>query len=53
MAEHTIELTDEELKLIRSALHSYLDDFGHEEADVLREIKRLLDKLPYHERFFE
>jgi hypothetical protein len=53
MAEHTIELTDEELKLVRSALHSYLDDFGHEEADVLREIKRLLDKLPYHERFFE
>ena len=53
MAEHTIELTDEELKLIRSALHSYLDDFGHEEADVLREIKRLLEKLPYHERFFE
>ena len=53
MAEHTIELTDEELKLIRSALHSYLDDFGHEEADVLREIKRLLNKLPYHERFFE
>ena len=53
MADHTIELTDEELKLIRSALHSYLDDFGHNEADVLREIKQLLDKLPYHERFFE
>ena len=53
MAEHTIELTDAELKLIRSALHSYLDDFGHEEADVLREIKQLLEKLPYHERFFE
>jgi hypothetical protein len=53
MADHTIELSDEELKLVRSALHSYLDDFGHEEADVLREIKQLLEKLPYHERFFE
>ncbi len=50
---HTIELTDEELRLLQAALHSYLDDFGHEEADVLREIKQLLEKLPYHERFFE
>jgi hypothetical protein len=53
MADHTIELTNDELKLVRNALHSYLDDFGHEEADVLREIKKLLEKLPYHERFFE
>jgi hypothetical protein len=53
MAEHTIELNDEELKLVRTALHAYLDDFGHEEADVLRRIKELLAKLPYHERFFE
>jgi hypothetical protein len=43
---HTIELTDEELRLLRSALHSYLDDFGHEEADVLRLIKALIAKLP-------
>jgi len=43
---HTIELTDEELKLLRSALHSYLDDFGHEEADILRRIKELLRNLP-------
>ena len=43
---HTIELTDEELQLIHSALHSYLDDFGHEEADVLRRIKGLIAKLP-------
>jgi hypothetical protein len=43
---HTIELTDEELRLLHSALHAYLDDFGHEEADVLRSLKRLLAKLP-------
>ena len=49
----TVQLTEEEMRLLRAALHAYLDDFGHEEADVLREIKQLLDKLPYHERFFE
>jgi hypothetical protein len=43
---HTLELTEEELRLLRAALHSYLDDFGHEEADLLREIKELIDKLP-------
>ncbi len=43
---HTIELSDDELRLLQAALHSYLDDFGHEEADVLRRIKQLLAKLP-------
>ena len=43
---HTIELTDDELRLLHAALHSYRDDFGHEEADVLRRIKDLLAKLP-------
>jgi hypothetical protein len=43
---HTIELTDEELHLLYEALRSHLDDFGHDEADVLRAIKALLAKLP-------
>jgi hypothetical protein len=43
---HTLELTDEELRLLYSALHAYLDDFGHEEADLLRQIKQLIAKLP-------
>ena len=43
---HTIELTAEELRLVHTALKSYLDDFGHEEADMLRQIKALLAKLP-------
>jgi hypothetical protein len=43
---HTIEITEEELILVRAALHSYLDDFGHDEADVLRRLKELLAKLP-------
>jgi hypothetical protein len=43
---HSIELSDQELQLVQAALHSYLDDFGHDEADVLRRIKALLAKLP-------
>ena len=42
----TIELTDDELRLTMAAVKSYLDDFGHDEADVLRRIKELLAKLP-------
>ncbi len=45
---HTIELTDEELRILHAALRSYLDDFGHEEADLLRKIKELIRKLPQH-----
>jgi len=43
---HSIELTDDELRVLHAALHAYLDDFGHEEADVLRLIERVLAKLP-------
>jgi hypothetical protein len=43
---HTIELTDEELRIVYSALHAYLDDFGHDEVDVLRQAKAVLAKLP-------
>jgi hypothetical protein len=43
---HTLELTDEDLRLLRAALHSYLDDFGHNESDVLRRIKDLMARLP-------
>jgi len=42
---HTLELTDRELTLVRSAVRSFLEDFGHEEADLLRELKDLLKKL--------
>jgi hypothetical protein len=43
---HTIELNEDELRLVRSALRAFLEDFGHEEADVLRRIKALMAKLP-------
>jgi hypothetical protein len=42
---HTIELSDEELRLLHAALHAYLDDFGHEEADMLRRLKDLHAKI--------
>ena len=42
----TIELTPEEVQLMRSALHSFLDDFGHEEMDVIRQLQAVLAKLP-------
>ena len=43
---HTIELTDDEVKLLRAAVHSYFDDFGHEQQDVLDKLAALLAKLP-------
>ena len=41
-----IELNPDELTLMRAALHSFLDDFGHDEIDVIRQIKALLARLP-------
>jgi hypothetical protein len=41
----TLVFTDDELRLLVSAVRTYLDDFGHEEADVLRKVKELLQKL--------
>jgi hypothetical protein len=46
---HTLELNDDELRLVRAALTAYLEDFGHEEADILRAIKAILGRLPYPE----
>jgi hypothetical protein len=46
---HTIEMTDEELRLVRAALVSYLEDFGHDEADVLRAVKAIIARLPQPE----
>jgi hypothetical protein len=43
---HMIELTEDELRIVRNALRSFLENFGHDEADVLRSIKQVLAKLP-------
>ena len=40
-----IGLDAEDRRILEAALHSYLDDFGHEEADVLRQVKSTLAKV--------
>lgn len=41
-----VELTPAQLKITHTALHSLLDDFGHEQSDVHRVIREVLEKLP-------
>jgi hypothetical protein len=41
-----LELTPAQLKITHSALHSLLDDFGHEQSDVMGVIHEVLAKLP-------
>ena len=41
-----IDLTPAQLKVVHTALKSLLDDFGHDQADVVRAIHEVLDKLP-------
>lgn len=42
---HTIELTSEELRLLRAAVRAFLDDFGHEEQDVVNALRAVLAKV--------
>lgn len=41
----TLTFDEGEMQLLLAAVRSYLDDFGHEEADLLRRVKQLLAKL--------
>jgi hypothetical protein len=41
-----LELTPAQLKIAHTALHSLLDDFGHDEPEVHRVIHEILEKLP-------
>ena len=43
---YRLELTPSELKVTHTALHSLLDDLGHDERDVMDVVRRVLDKLP-------
>jgi hypothetical protein len=42
---YVIHLTDGELETARHALRAYLSAFGHDEAETLGEIKRVITKL--------
>ena len=41
-----LELTPAQLKITHTALRSLLDDFGHDEPDVVHVIHEVLAKLP-------
>lgn len=41
-----LDLTPPELKITYTALHSLLDDLGHDERDVGRIVRQVLNKLP-------
>jgi hypothetical protein len=41
-----LELTPPQLKITHTALHSLLDDLGHDEAVVHKIVHEVLDKLP-------
>jgi hypothetical protein len=41
-----LELTPAQLKITHTALRSLLDDFGHDEPDVVRVVHEVLEKLP-------
>jgi hypothetical protein len=43
---YRLELTPAQLKITHTALKALLDDFGHEEHDVHRVVREVLDKLP-------
>ena len=42
---YVIHLTDTELETARHALRAYLATFGHDEADTVGEIKRVIAEL--------
>ena len=43
---YRLELTPAQLKITYSALRSMLADFGHDQPDVHRIIREVLEKLP-------
>ena len=43
---YTLELAPAELKVTYNALKTLLNDFGHDEYDVQRLIRSVLEKLP-------
>jgi hypothetical protein len=43
---YRLDLTPAQLKITWTALKSFLDDFGHDERDVLELAREVLAKLP-------
>ncbi len=47
---NTITLDDDELRLVRQALEAYLEEFGHEEPDIVRRTKALIARIGQAQR---
>jgi hypothetical protein len=43
---YRLDLTPPQLKIVHTALHSLLDDLGHDERDVQDIVRAVLAKLP-------
>jgi hypothetical protein len=43
---YRLDLTPAQLKITWTALKAYLDDFGHDERDVVRITREVIAKLP-------
>jgi hypothetical protein len=43
---YRLDLTAAQLKIVHTALHSLLDDLGHDERDVMDLVREVIDKLP-------
>ena len=43
---YRLALTPAQLKITWTALKSFLDDFGHDERDVIDIVRQVLNKLP-------
>jgi hypothetical protein len=43
---YQLDLTAAQLKIVHTALHSLLDDYGHDERDVQKVVHEVLAKLP-------
>lgn len=41
-----LDLTPGQLKIVHTALHSLLDDLGHDERDVQHIVRQVIEKLP-------
>ncbi|MBI4347133.1 MAG: hypothetical protein HY553_09785 [Elusimicrobia bacterium] len=41
----SVDLTDEEIGVVRAALEAYLEQFGHDEAETVRLIKRVVERV--------
>jgi len=43
---YRLDMTPAQLKITYAALHSFLNDLTHDQYDVIRVVRQVLDKLP-------